>query len=206
MECLLLLTIIHIESVATSPSCSRTNGPQPATVRSCHPALLELHWLPIAERTDFKLCLLVHKALVGQAPQYIADLIRPVADLPPRASSRSALSGNLFLPRTRRKLGDWSFAVMAPRVWNSLPILTSNSTNRQQHLSNAVLKLFYLIGASLNICKWLWTALPVVSLEAHYKYFSYSYSYNIQTSKNSNNHVILVYGCVVRQYFVKHVS
>jgi len=50
------------------------------------PALLELHWLPIAERIDFKLCLLVHKALVGHAPQYIADVIRPVADLPSRAS------------------------------------------------------------------------------------------------------------------------
>ena len=40
--------------------------------------------------------------------------------------------------------------------------LTSNSTSRRQHLSiNAVLNLFCLIGASLNICKWLCTALPV---------------------------------------------
>ena len=38
-----------------------------------------------------------------------------------RASSRSALSGNLLLPRTRRKFGDRAFAVAAPRVWNSLP-------------------------------------------------------------------------------------
>ena len=57
------------------------------------PALLELH----AERIDFKLCLLVHKALVGHAPQYIADLIRPVADLPSRASLRTALSGDLYV-------------------------------------------------------------------------------------------------------------
>ena len=40
-------------------------------------------------------------------------------------------------------------------------LLTSNSTGRWQHLSNAVLKLFYLTGASLNICKWLCNALPV---------------------------------------------
>jgi len=58
------------------------------------PALLELHWLPIAERIDFKLCLLVHKALVGHAPQYIADLKRQVADLPSRASLRTAPSGD----------------------------------------------------------------------------------------------------------------
>ena len=62
------------------------------------PALLELHWLPIAERIDFKLCLLVHKELVGHAPQYIADLIRPVADLPSRASLRTAHSGDLYVP------------------------------------------------------------------------------------------------------------
>jgi len=84
------------------------------------PALFELHWLPIAERIDFKLCLLVHKALVGHAPQYITDLIRPVADLPSRASLRTALSGDLYVPRTRRRFGDRAFAVAAPREWNSL--------------------------------------------------------------------------------------
>ena len=106
---------------------------------------------------------LFHKALVGQAPQYIADLIRPVADLPSRASSRSALSGNnLFLTRTRKKFGDRAFAVAAPRVWNTTHWhQTPPVDDSRQHLSNAVLKLFCLIGASLNICKWFCTALPV---------------------------------------------
>ena len=36
--------------------------------------LLELHWQPIAERIDFKLCLLVHKALVRQAPHTLHNL------------------------------------------------------------------------------------------------------------------------------------
>jgi len=116
------------------------------------PALLELHWLPIAERIDFKLCLLVHKALVGHAPPYIVDLIGPVADLPSRASLRTALSGDLYVPRTRRRFGDRAFAVVAPRVWNSLP------TDIKLHWSTTTsfkrrLKTFYLTGASLNICK-----------------------------------------------------
>jgi len=55
------------------------------------------------------------------ALQYIADLIRPVADLPSRASLRTALSGDLYVPRTRRRFGDRAFAVAAPRMWNSLP-------------------------------------------------------------------------------------
>ena len=54
------------------------------------------------------------------APQYIADLIRPVADLLSRASLRTALSGDLYVPRTRRRFGDRAFAVAAPREWNSL--------------------------------------------------------------------------------------
>ena len=63
-----------------------------------------------------KLCRLVHKALVGHAPQYIADLIRPVADLPSGASLWTAHSGNLYVPRTCRRFGDRAFAVAAPRV------------------------------------------------------------------------------------------
>ena len=30
------------------------------------PALCELHWLPIAQRIEYKLCLLVHKTFIGQ--------------------------------------------------------------------------------------------------------------------------------------------
>jgi hypothetical protein len=34
-------------------------------------ALRELHWLPIAQSIDYKLCWLVYKVAVGQAPAYI---------------------------------------------------------------------------------------------------------------------------------------
>ena len=39
------------------------------------PALAALHWLPVKRRIDFKIALLVYKALNGQAPAYIADLL-----------------------------------------------------------------------------------------------------------------------------------
>jgi len=32
------------------------------------PALRELHWLPIAQRIEYKLCLLVHKTFVSHTP------------------------------------------------------------------------------------------------------------------------------------------
>ena len=37
-------------------------------------ALMELHWLPIRERINFKIITLVHKALIKEAPSYIQDL------------------------------------------------------------------------------------------------------------------------------------
>jgi len=38
-------------------------------------ALHELRWLPIDKRIAYKLCLSVHKAPIGQAPTYIADML-----------------------------------------------------------------------------------------------------------------------------------
>jgi len=35
-------------------------------------ATIELHWLPIRARIHFKLCLLVHRALNGQSPNYVS--------------------------------------------------------------------------------------------------------------------------------------
>ena len=46
------------------------------------PALATLHWLPANRWIDFKIALLVYKALNGQAPAYIADLLQPYN--PPR--------------------------------------------------------------------------------------------------------------------------
>ena len=39
------------------------------------PAMYELHWLPIAEKIKFKLCLLVHHAVNGRAPSYLTELV-----------------------------------------------------------------------------------------------------------------------------------
>jgi len=80
------------------------------------PALRELHWLPIAQRIEYKLCLLVHKTFVGHIPDYISDQLTPVADIPTRSSLRASSNGNLFLPRTGRRFGDRAFSVAAPRV------------------------------------------------------------------------------------------
>jgi len=52
------------------------------------PALRELHWRPIAARTDYTNCLLVHKTSLGHTPAYIVDLFTSVASIPARFSLR----------------------------------------------------------------------------------------------------------------------
>ena len=69
------------------------------------PALQTLHWLPIKQRIQFKICLLVHLAINGRAPVYLQDLITTTASVPGRASNRSASNNDLVTQSTRLKLG-----------------------------------------------------------------------------------------------------
>ena len=63
--------------------------------------------------------LMVFKAINGQAPSYLSDLLHPHSAT---RSLRSSNKGLLHIPRSRLKLkGDRAFAVAAPRLWNQLP-------------------------------------------------------------------------------------
>jgi hypothetical protein len=85
-------------------------------------ALKELHWLPIKQRVDYKLCLLVHKVSIGHAPAYMTDMLTAVADVPSRSALRAASRGNYVVPSARLTLGQRAFSVAGPRVWNRLPM------------------------------------------------------------------------------------
>ena len=75
-----------------------------------------LHGLPIAERIKFKLCnLLVYHAVNGRAPSYLTELVTPVANIPGRASLRSA-GGTLVVPCSILVSSEWAFSVAAPRA------------------------------------------------------------------------------------------
>ena len=83
------------------------------------PALATLHWLPVNRRIDFKIALLVYKALNGQAPAYIADHLQPYD--PPR-KLRLADKQLFSQPPCRLKsYGDRAFYCAAPVVWNNIP-------------------------------------------------------------------------------------
>ena len=95
----------------------------------CHitPLLKSLHWLPVKYRIDFKVLLLTFKAIHGLAPPYISELIS-VKDTSGRYSLRSN-SGILLNFRTCKSLttlGDRSFYMAAPKLWNNLPLFIRN--------------------------------------------------------------------------------
>ena len=83
------------------------------------PVLLDLHWLPVKKRVDFKLLVITYKALHGSAPAYISNLIE--LHVPGRHGLSSACSPKLSERRSRRSWGDRSLMVAAPRLWNNLP-------------------------------------------------------------------------------------
>src|SRR6218665_873149 len=81
----------------------------------------QLHWLPIRQRIQYKLGVLVCKCLRGDAPSYLTDMISPVGNGSKRL--RSAAHGDLAVPRTRTvRMGSRGFAVSGPTLWNSLPV------------------------------------------------------------------------------------
>src|SRR6218665_2439695 len=81
----------------------------------------ELQWLRIGERIKFKLSILVYKCLNNSAPPYLADKTRPLSNDCNRSRPRSSNSADVFVPRTKTKMGDRAFEVAGPRTWNSLP-------------------------------------------------------------------------------------
>jgi len=85
-----------------------------------HVLLDRLHWLPVPQRVQYKLCSLTFKALHGRAPTYLADLFQPVASVGSWQRLRSATIGDLVTRPTSTYFGARSFAVAGPTIWNQL--------------------------------------------------------------------------------------
>ena len=100
----------------------------------CHltSLLMELHWLPIELRIEFKIILIVFKIFKGLAPSYLSSLItrKPESRYNLRNSSdKTLLSYPSF--KSKATIGDRAFIFAAPKLWNNLPrdIRESSSIN-----------------------------------------------------------------------------
>ena len=83
------------------------------------PVRTELHWLPVRHRVNFKLATFMYKTLHGRIPRYLSGDCQLMSDASRRL--RSSDTFTFAVPRSRTRLGDRSFAVAGPQIWNSLP-------------------------------------------------------------------------------------
>ena len=82
--------------------------------------LEDLHWLQIPERIKFKVLLLTYKALHGEAPNYILDLLRTYK--PTRSLRCENRPPRLITPKyEHERTGKRCFSASAPQLWNDLP-------------------------------------------------------------------------------------
>ena len=83
------------------------------------PILRSLHWLPIKMRVTFKICTCMYKILHGLAPDYLNCAI--ARNAPTRALRSASDVTLLAVTVPKRTVGNCSFAVAGPTMWNSLP-------------------------------------------------------------------------------------
>ena len=89
------------------------------------PLLINLHWLPVPQRIEYKIALLTYKCLNNAAPEYLCELIqlyKPSRQL--RSSQKQLLNVPICITKT---LGPRAFTAAAPQVWNDLPETIRNA-------------------------------------------------------------------------------
>ena len=81
------------------------------------PVLIKLHWLPVKQRVQYLILLLVFRAQHRLTPPYITDLLEQRAT----RVLRSTTNIDFYVLPSRSRYGDRMFSVAGPRLWNSLP-------------------------------------------------------------------------------------
>lgn len=91
------------------------------------PILYKLHWLPVVERSKFKVCCFIHKSIHSvSSPDYLKKLF------PLYISTRSLRSSDdnwrLNVARVQNQFGERSVYHLGSKIWNDLPLsVRSNS-------------------------------------------------------------------------------
>jgi hypothetical protein len=136
------------------------------------PTLMELLWLPIRQRIDYKVLMVTFNAVLNLAPDYLCDLIvpyNPACSL--RSESKHLLSEQTF---RHKSFGGRAFSTCAPRLWNSLPISLRSETDLDTFKRN--LKSFQSV-----IDNFFWGALSnfetVVKALCKFKFHSFIHSF-----------------------------
>ena len=95
--------------------------------------LQRLHWLPVLQRIQFKILLLVYKTLNGHGPQYLEELLH----------YRSFTSTPMLSePKMITTLGERAFAKSGPVLWNALPASLKTAVSIEVFKNNLKTFLF----------------------------------------------------------------
>jgi hypothetical protein len=103
------------------------------------PSLISLHWLPVPQRIEFKILVLMFNCIYGNAPSYLKALIIPYVQN--HYNLRSNTNKNYCVDSTNKRYGDRAFSNKGPSLWNELPMplkmcktLKSFKDNLKTHL------------------------------------------------------------------------
>ena len=108
-----------LESILCAAACLVLQLPGWASVSNL--MRVQLHWLSIPQRIQFKLCSVVYRCLHDTAPIYLRDLCVPISSLEGRSHLRSAAAGDLCIPLAKTvTIGRRGFSVAGPAAWNNL--------------------------------------------------------------------------------------
>ena len=84
------------------------------------PLLQSLHWLPVIQRIEYKLTILIFKVKTTNTPDYLSRLLMEsttTTSMTLRSASRTMLRPKV----TRTCYGGRAFSASAPAIWNALP-------------------------------------------------------------------------------------
>ncbi|WP_419607217.1 reverse transcriptase domain-containing protein, partial [Thiolapillus sp.] len=105
------------------------------------PLLAKLHWLPIAQRIDYKISSLCYDVVSDTAPLYLSDLLCLYV---PSRSLRSSADTRIFRIPTRKKKfqGQRAFSHLGPVTWNKLPYSVRHAQTQSQFKTQLKTTLF----------------------------------------------------------------
>ena len=100
--------------------------------------LKNLHWLPVMQRIEYKVLLIVFKCLNGMGPQYLSQMLN---------YGNYGHSVSLVEPFMNTTMGERAFQKCAPMLWNSMPSSIKESSTLQGFKTNLKTHLF---GSAYN--------------------------------------------------------
>ena len=112
------------------------------------PVLRSLHWLPIKQRVQFKMLILIFKAINGLAPNYISNLVNILCPSKYLLHRNNEILLEPYNGKTKKTLGDRAFAVAAPRLL--IHSLVKSDTIHVLTLLKLTLRLFCFVWLSVN--------------------------------------------------------